>query len=271
MTTAFAATFAPLLAAAVEERHSAVVSLHDVAPATREATEEILNGLRKTGVNTCSLLVVPNYHHRGASMADPDFVCWLRQLEAAGHEIVVHGYYHQRPQGASEGLRDRLMTRVYTANEGEFYDISYDDALKRLVRAREEFAAAGLKPCGFIAPAWLLGAEAERAVRDCEFEYTTRLTTVNDLRFARSHRARSLVYSVRSGWRRTVSCLWNAAVFRRLTNAPLMRMSLHPPDIRCNDVWQQILQFARTIAATRHVITYADWVAQERVRRDEQT
>ena len=39
-----------------------------------------------------------------------------------------------------------------------------------------------MTPRGFIAPAWLLGAAAERAAADAEMEYTTRLTGVRDLR-----------------------------------------------------------------------------------------
>ena len=74
--------------------------------------------------------------------------------------------------------------------------------------------ALGLKPRGFIAPAWLLGNEAEQAVRDAELEYTTRLRTVCDLRSESVFPARTLVYSVYNSWRRTLSRSWNAALFR---------------------------------------------------------
>ena len=75
-----------------------MVSLHDVAPATRAVSEKMIAELARHGVRVSSLLVVPNYHHRGASMNDRDFVQWLRDLEAEGHEIVIHGYFHQRPR-----------------------------------------------------------------------------------------------------------------------------------------------------------------------------
>ena len=95
-----------------------VVSLHDVAPPTREASEKILHELSRRGVRVCSLLVVPDYHQTGNAMADPEFVRWLRDLEAAGHEIVIHGYFHQRPARDGESLRERLLTQSYTSGEG---------------------------------------------------------------------------------------------------------------------------------------------------------
>lgn len=270
MSTAAATTLSsPLLAAAERERPALIVSVHDIAPATRDASARIIEQLAQLGVRCCSLLVVPNYHFHGSSFADREFVNWLRQLEAAGHEIVMHGYYHARAALPREGMRDRVITRVYTQREGEFYDLDYDEAFRRISQAREEFRGAGLKPHGFIAPAWLLSADAERAARDCEIEYTTRLGSVRDLRHGRTYGAHSLVYSVRTRWRRSVSRLWNAALFRRCAYSPLMRISLHPPDLQHPRVWKQVKRFARSAAGQREVTTYGDWVARMRISASE--
>src|SRR6202045_2873222 len=136
----------------------------------------------------------------------------MRDLESQGHEVVIHGYFHDRPRRENETLRQRLITRSYTSDEGEFYDLDYDEASRRIIAARDEFRSVGLKPRGFVAPAWLLSLEAERAARDAEMEYTTRLRTVRDLRSGQDFSARSLVYSVRNNWRRAVSLAWNAAL-----------------------------------------------------------
>jgi predicted deacetylase len=162
------------------ERSALVVSIHDVAPATREAAEKIITELAHHGVGVCSLLVIPNYHHRGCSTEDREFVRWLQELEGKGHEIVIHGYFHERPRRNGENLRERFFTRSYTNDEGEFYDLDYDEAFRRITQARHEFTGAGLTPRGFIAPAWLLGSAAERAAAEAEMEYTTRLTGVRD-------------------------------------------------------------------------------------------
>ena len=182
MTSVVANQFLPLVAAAAATTDSIVFSVHDVAPHSRDVTEKIIIELAHRGVSTCSLLVVPDYRHQGLATKDRQFVSWLRDLQSAGYEIVIHGYFHERPRHANETIRDKFFTRLYTADEGEFYDLDYDEALRRITAARDEFRASGLKPRGFVAPAWLLGAEAERAARDAELEYTTRLRTLHDLR-----------------------------------------------------------------------------------------
>src|ERR1700757_190823 len=121
MTTAVATQFLPVVATANASKEFLVVSIHDVAPSTQPVVDKMLTELGKLGVRTCSLLVVPNYHHEGASMQDQKFVTWLRDLESSGHEIVLHGYYHQRPSQDGESLFDKLVTQFYTQNEGEFY------------------------------------------------------------------------------------------------------------------------------------------------------
>ena len=117
-----ATTLSPIHAAAAGlSKGSLVVSLHDVAPSTRETAERIVSELSRRGVTHCSLLVVPNYHHAGSALADRDLGIWLRELEGRGHEIVIHGYFHDRPRRANETPREKFMTRFYTDDEGEVF------------------------------------------------------------------------------------------------------------------------------------------------------
>jgi predicted deacetylase len=88
-----------------------IVSIHDVAPSTRATCEQIVEELGRRGIDVCSLLVVPDYHRTGSSMSDRSFVQWLRDLEAAGHEVAIHGYYHMRPRRGAETWREKLLTR----------------------------------------------------------------------------------------------------------------------------------------------------------------
>ncbi len=268
VTGASATAFSPIFALSAEaDRQALIVSVHDVAPTTRAAAEKIVAELSLHGVSVCSLLVVPNYHHHGPSMEDRGFVRWLQDLEAQGHEIVIHGYFHERPRREGEKLREKFLTRFYTNGEGEFYDLDYDEAFRRITRARDEFAKAGLTPRGFVAPAWLLGPAAERAAAEADMEYTTRLTGVRDLRFGDNFLARTLAYSVRSGWRRVLSLAWNGALVRQLAGAPLARVSIHPPDRDHPEVWQQILRLTDRLIENRTATTYRDWIAEKRTRR----
>lgn len=256
------------MAASAEPARSFIVSIHDVAPATRAPVEEILSDLKKAGVRVASLLVVPDYHHRGKSTEDRDFVSWLHQLHGEGYEIAIHGYFHQRPRRNGEKLREAFLTRFYTQDEGEFFDLDYEQALERICRARDEFRQAGLAPLGFIAPAWLLNVEGERAARDAEMHYTTRLGSVLDLNTGAKETSRSLVYSTRTGWRRSASLLWNAALSRRLEMCELARLGIHPPDINSPKIWEQIISIASRFAGTRKITTYRDWIGEQRANRD---
>jgi len=267
MTSAVATQFLPAVAAASATRDYLVVSLHDVAPCTQPIADRIISDLTEKGIRHCSLLVVPDYHHQGPSMQNRQFVSWLRNLEANGHEIVIHGYFHERSPGANESFLEKFVTRIYTQGEGEFYDLGYDEALHRIKIARDEFRSAGLKPRGFVAPAWLLSPEAERAARDAEMEYTTRLRTVRDLRSGETFPARSLVYSVRNGWRRATSLAWNATLSRVLSDAPLVRLSIHPPDFSQPTIWRQIVDIISDMTPVKVATTYQDWIADRRVKR----
>jgi predicted deacetylase len=268
VTGAAATSLSSIFALSAEaDREALVVSVHDVAPATRATVEEILAELSHHRVPVCSLLVVPNYHHRGSFTEDRSFVRWLRDLESQGHEIVIHGYFHKRARRDGENIREKFLTRLYTSDEGEFYDLDFDEALRRITQAKSEFTAAGLTPRGFIAPAWLLGASAERAATEAEMEYTTRLTGVRDLRSGDNFPARTLVYSVRSGWRRAVSLAWNGMLANQLAGAPLARVSIHPPDLEHPEIWRQILRLTDRLIEDRTPTTYRDWIAEKRARR----
>jgi len=239
-------------------RPALIVSIHDVSPLTWERVEEILGDLSAAGVPRTSLLVIPNHHHKAPMLEDAGFCRWLGERERAGHEIVLHGYYHQRPSQGGEWAQT-LVTEYYTAGEGEFYDLTEDAARERLEKAKTEFAAAGFHPAGFIAPAWLLGQDAEAAVKKAGFAYTTRLKNFKNLRTGQETPSQSLVWSVRSGWRRHASLWWNAFLARRLATSPLLRVGLHPPDWTHAAIRAQALELIRAALAGREVMTYEDW------------
>ncbi len=267
MSTIAATEFLPLVATGAATRDFMVVSLHDVAPSTQEITNIIISELGRRGVKVCSLLVIPDYHHQGLFTGNKQFVSWLRGLEADGHEIAIHGYFHERPCRAQESFRDKFLTRFYTQREGEFYDLNYDEALSRITAARDEFRANNLKPRGFVAPAWLLSKEAERAARDAGMEYTTRLHKVSDLRAGAEFSSRSIVYSVRKTWRRGISRICNATLFRYLEGKPLLRISIHPSDYLYPTIWRQVTHMIERAIGSRTATTYQDWIAQQRLRR----
>lgn len=193
---------------------------------------------------------------------DPGFCAWLREKASDGHEIVLHGYFHKRPRRMG-AWASTLVTECYTAGEGEFYDLSEDEAGRLLQNGLMDLKNAGFRPTGFIAPAWLLGKDAEKAVKKAGFAYTTRLKNIKNLTTGKETPSQSLVWSVRAAWRRQVSLWWNAALARRLADAPLVRVGLHPPDWEHPPIRMQALELIRTALAGRRVMTYENWIARE--------
>ena len=244
----------------VRAEKALVVSIHDVSPATRMRTEQILADLKSLGVSRVSLLVVPDHHHRGLISEDSAFARWLGAACTQGHEAVLHGYFHLRENRSSDGPLKRLITRSYTAGEGEFFDPGKAAARELLDHGRAAVEACGVKVSGFIAPAWLLGGEAELAVREAGFCYTTRIATVSDLVSGAVHRSRSQVWSVRAGWRRTCSLAWNAVLFQQTLETPLTRIGIHPPDWDHPQIREQIMRLVGKAVAARKPMTYAEWL-----------
>lgn len=235
-----------------------VVSLHDVSPLTFSRCRRIVAELEGLGVERMSLLVIPDHHGRGHVRTDAALCEWLRECAAKGHEIVTHGYFHQRPQRAHESAVQRLITRTYTAGEGEFFDLSRERAAELAGQGRADLRELGLDPRGFIAPAWLLGAEAEGALRDLGYAYTTRLRTIHDLQNGTMQTSQSLCWSVRAAWRRLVSLAWNAGLYHRLLDLPLVRVAVHPVDVEHPKIWAQIRSVVSAALQTRTPRTYLD-------------
>jgi predicted deacetylase len=243
---------------------SLVVSIHDVCQATREGAERILDDLKKSGVRCCSLLVVPDHHHRGVVNENAGFAHWLKAACAEGNEAVLHGYFHLRKNRATDGPVKRLITRSYTAGEGEFLDLEKDAARELLDRGKTAIEACGVRVSGFIAPAWLLGADAELAVREAGFQYTTRIATVIDFATGAEYHSRSQVWSVRAAWRRACSLAWNSLLFQTTLNAPLARIGIHPPDWEHPRIREQILRLVVRALAGREAMTYEAWLSRRR-------
>ena len=240
------------------------VVVHDVAPGTWAATRRLLAAIAEVGNFPVTLLAVPRYH---GQQRDAAFEHWLMDRAASGDEIALHGYRHL-DDGEPRGLVDSLTRRTYTRGEGEFSDLSFDEAMLRIDAGLAWLHELGLRPDGFVAPAWLLGAEAWRAVRAQAFTYTCTLRRIYfldaDHEQERSVACQSQVYSHSTAWRRGMSVIWNDSLAWLQRAQPLVRMELHPADADHANIkksWQKNL---RAQLDVRKVITLRALATAER-------
>ena len=239
---------------------SLVVSLHDVSPLTQALCENILVQLQELGVQQTSLLVIPNHHRRAPITEHASFRSWLARKVEAGHEPVLHGYFHQRQRQKTDSWLSRLTTETYTAGEGEFFDLSTEEASFRLQRGLQDLAFLPRNVVGFVAPAWLLSAAAEIAVRELGFWYTTRLSRFQSFRGSGDVRSRSLVWSTRAEWRAWTSLAWNRFLAITTARTRLIRIGIHPSDLGHAAVWRQIRQLVAAARLGRECVSYEKFV-----------
>jgi uncharacterized protein len=103
---------------------SLIVSLHDAHPGSRTQIAEQVAFLSERGVMRSSILVVPEFHQAGSAAADGEFCDAVSSWQAGGHELVLHGYYHDRRESPPENLATVFWTRLYTNREAEFLDLA---------------------------------------------------------------------------------------------------------------------------------------------------
>jgi predicted deacetylase len=238
------------------------VVLRDVAPPTWRSCQWILGALREVGDFPVTLLAVPRY--RGAQRHS-GFERWLVERAAGGDEIALHGYNHidhARPRGPVDWLRRRVCTR----SDAEFWALDYAEAKKRLRTGHDWMRSIGLRPRGFIAPAWLLGPGAWRALNEQPFEYTATRRRIHVLGVdpPASLACPAQVLSHASAWQQIGSVRWNAWRAHARRDAAQTRLELHPGDDtpRLTDAWRRTL---RQQAADRQIVTLGDLAREVRV------
>ncbi len=247
------------------DRPSLCVSVHDVAPATWPRCARLLAMLDECGAGPVTLLVVPDYHHGGRIDAYPAFVRAIERRLARGDEVALHGYYHEDDAPPPRGPLGWVARRVLTQGEGEFAAIGAADALERLERGAALMAALRWPVRGFVPPAWLLGPGARIALSRMTgtFAYTTTRSGVYRLPGWHYTFSPSLVCSVRSAWRRSMSQALNAATWAAARRARLLRVSLHPVDAAHPDVMARWRAWIERALEDHAPATKLQWITSE--------
>ncbi|ETF06795.1 deacetylase [Pseudomonas moraviensis R28-S] len=237
--------------------------LHDVAPSTWADYQPFVEAVDALGDVPMTWLVVPDFHRQDALDANPAFRRVLDARVARGDELALHGYYHDDQEPMPNTPRDWFMRRVYT-HEGEFYRLSREAALDRLHAGLDMFQRYDWPVQGFVAPAWLMSDGTRQALRELPLSYTSDPQHLYRLPDFSSIDAPGLVWSARSAWRRGLSKILSEQREQRWREASVIRLGLHPVDMRhrfSRDYWLHTLQ--RLLAEGRMPLTKIDWLTRQ--------
>lgn len=245
---------------------SLLLVLHDVAPQTWADYQPFVEAVDALGEVPMTWLVVPNLHKHNDLVEHPGFRRLLTRRIARGDELALHGYFHCDEETTPTTPRDWFMRRIYT-HEGEFYSLSQEAALARLRAGIEMFHRYNWPLEGFVAPAWLMSEGTRQALRQLPLSYTSDPQHLYRLPDFTAVDAPGLVWSARSAWRRGVSKLVSHQREQRWRHAPVIRLGLHPVDMRhafSRTYWLQTLK--RLLEEGRVPMTKARWLALQRDR-----
>ncbi|WP_095132714.1 DUF2334 domain-containing protein [Pseudomonas sp. Irchel s3h14] len=240
---------------------SLLLVLHDVAPQTWADYQPFVEAVDALGEVPITWLVVPNFHKHNDLEEHPGFRRLLTRRIARGDELALHGYFHCDEAPTPTTPRDWFMRRIYT-HEGEFYGLSQAAALARLRAGIEIFHRYHWPLEGFVAPAWLMSEGTRQALRQLPLGYTSDSQHLYRLPDFTAVDAPGLVWSARSAWRRGLSKLVSDQREQRWQQAPVIRLGLHPIDMRhefSRTYWLQTLK--RFLDEGRVPMTKARWLA----------
>jgi predicted deacetylase len=174
--------------------------------------------------------------------------------------MFLHGFYH-RDEASHAGTADRLRARFMTASEGEFLGLSRNDAAARISHGRALIEDVIGRPIdGFVAPAWLYGDGAREALRNAAIPLAEDHFRVWSPATGQALASGPVITWASRTRFRLASSLFAAAALR---HAPLqvLRIGVHPPDIRHPALVRSIGKTFAAAAATRRPARYADLLA----------
>jgi predicted deacetylase len=179
--------------------------------------------LFERGIDRATLLVVPAARLHPFDSVRPELADWLRGRVADGDGVAQHGLRHMRTHPA--GPLASLHARVAGGRAAEFAGLDSQAAAAAVETGRALLAGAGLRPRGFVAPAYLYTRALRRELAS-RFSWWADLWAVRTA--ARDLAAPALSLGTSSALRRATS---PALLRARAAHAgAVLRLDVHPAD-----------------------------------------
>jgi predicted deacetylase len=216
------------------------VSIHDVSPCAAADVEAALALCHAAGARP-SLLVVPDFHGAAPLLDDAPFCQRLRDLQAAGHPIYLHGLRHQsaaRYDRRARGGRPLVdaaawlfAQRVVSGGEAEMSDVGPSEGRARLEEGERVLAKAGLRVEGYVAPAWSMPGWLLPLLAARGYRFTEDHLRIYDPAARRSRHSVVLNWASRSPARLLSTVAWCRVAKHARAFMPA-RIAIHPGDMR---------------------------------------
>jgi predicted deacetylase len=242
------------------DRGALLVTLHDVTPAHADRLARAERRLAALGLPAVTYLFVPNYHGHSPAEADPTFLDWCRAPRPFGVDWMLHGYFHREDPGRAHPrtIVDWWARTFMTDGEGEFLALHGRALDNRLRAGIDAFTACfGMRPTGFVAPAWLYNDDLLPALARARVRITESHFHVFDLNASRALPSPVVTWASRSLLHRQAARTMAAATRRLCQRAPLLRVALHPSDFDHAPIVDSICRTIDAVRAGRRVITYS--------------
>ncbi|MFL6735910.1 MAG: DUF2334 domain-containing protein [Sphingomonas sp.] len=234
-----------------------LASIHDVSPRFESEVDELIDLLAPHVGKRLAMLVVPNHWGEAPIVPGSRFAQRLRGWAEEGAEIFLHGYFH-RDRSRHERAADRLRAKFMTAAEGEFLGLSSNEA-EALIRDGRALVedVIGRPIDGFVAPAWLYGDGAHRALAKCRIPiaedhlHVWSPTSGDQL-------ARGPVITWASRTRARLFSSLVAAKSLGYLPMEVLRIGVHPPDCRHPVLVRSITATFNVARKARRAARYSD-------------
>jgi predicted deacetylase len=219
------------------------VSIHDVSPFWSDELEIALDLCASRGVRP-ALVVVPNFHGKAPLLDNGAFCSRIRGLQREGHEIYLHGFFHQsrRKYDVTLGtghIAWLFAQHVASRGEAEMSDVSMDEGRARIEDGERVLLAAKLRVDGFVAPAWSMPPWLLPLLREHGYRFTEDHVRVYDPAGGRSRPSVVLNWATRSPVRVLSTVAWCRAA-KYVRGVVPARIAIHPADMRYRLVRREI-------------------------------
>lgn len=206
-----------------------------------------------------AMLVVPDHWGRHPLTAGSPFAGRLRSWADAGVGMFAHGWFH-KDMATHEDAVARFKARHMTAGEGEFLGLDGATAAQRMTDGRDLIEQITGRPvAGFIAPAWLYGAPALDALKQCGFALAEDHMKVWHPPSGKVlARGPVITWASRSRARIASSLLAARLLPPLLRHAPVARVAVHPGDAHVPSLLASIDRALRRLGRTHRPARYGD-------------